>query len=424
MSQVTEAISKAQFPIKLEGLFKPSRYKVLQGGRGGAKSWGIARALLIKGAKDQMRILCAREFMTSMKDSVHKLLSDQIQALGLTGFYEITQASIRGANGTEFAFVGLKNNVANVKSYEGVDICWVEEAQTVSRLSWNVLIPTIRKEKSEIWVSFNPELETDETYQRFVANPPEDCISIKINWSDNPWFPEVLRLEKDSLKARDLEAYNQVWEGLCRKSVDGAIFGRELQQAELDGRITRVPYDATKPVHAIFDLGWADSTSIWFLQFVGMETRLIRYIEDSQKTMSHYLATMQTYGYVYDTVWLPHDAQNKTLAAAGRTIEDMVRAAGYKTQILPKVPVLDSINAARTIFPSCYFDREHAAEGINCLRHYRYEVDPETKQFSRSPLHDHYSHGADAFRYIGLMIKEPEKRKPKGQVAMVSGWMG
>jgi len=424
MSQVTEAISKAQFPIKLEGLFKPSRYKVLQGGRGGAKSWGIARALLIKGAKDKIRVLCAREFMTSMKDSVHKLLCDQIQALGLTGFYEITQNSLRGANGTEFAFVGLKNNVANVKSYEGVDICWVEEAQTVSRLSWNVLIPTIRKEKSEIWVSFNPELETDETYQRFVAQPPADCISIKINWSDNPWFPEVLRLEKDSLKARDLEAYNQVWEGLCRKSVDGAIFGRELQQAELDGRITRVPYDATKPVHAIFDLGWADSTSIWFLQFVGMETRLIRYIEDSQQTMSHYLATMQTYGYVYDTVWLPHDAQNKTLAAAGRTIEDIVRAAGYKTQILPKVPILDSINAARTIFPSCYFDREHAAEGINCLRHYRYEVDPETKQFSRTPLHDHYSHGADAFRYIGLMIKEPEKRKPKGQVAMVSGWMG
>lgn len=424
MSQVTEAISKAQFPIKLEGLFKPSRYKVLQGGRGGAKSWGIARALLIKGAKEPMRILCAREFMTSMKDSVHKLLCDQIQALGLMGFYEITQASIRGQNGTEFAFVGLKNNVANVKSYEGVDVCWVEEAQTVSRLSWNVLIPTIRKEKSEIWVSFNPELETDETYQRFVAQPPADCISIKINWSDNPWFPEVLRLEKDALKNRDLEAYNQVWEGLCRKSVDGAIFGRELQQAELDGRLTRVPYDATKPVHAIFDLGWADSTSIWFLQFVGMETRLIRYIEDSQQTMSHYLATMQTYGYVYDTIWLPHDAQNKTLAAAGRTIEDIVRAAGYKTQILPKVPVLDSINAARTIFPSCYFDREHAADGINCLRHYRYEVDPETKQFSRTPLHDHFSHGADAFRYIGLMIKEPEKRKPKAQVAMASGWMG
>jgi phage terminase large subunit len=424
MSEVQDAIARAEFPVKLEGLFKKSRYKVAYGGRGGAKSWGIARALLILGAKSPMRILCAREFMTSMRDSVHKLLCDQIEALGLLGFYEITQASIRAKNGTEFAFVGLKNNIANVKSYEGMDICWVEEAQTVSRLSWNVLIPTIRKEGSEIWISFNPELETDETYQRFVINPPNDSIQIRINWYDNPWFPDTLKLEKDALKARDEEAYNQVWEGLCRQTVDGAIFAKEMQQAEKDGRICRVPYDATKPVHAVFDLGWSDSTAIWFLQFVGMETRLIRYIEDSQKTISYYLATMQTYGYVYDTIWLPHDAENKTLAAAGRSIDDIVRAAGYKTQIMPRVPILDSINAARTIFPNCYFDREHTADGLACLRHYRYEVDPETGQFSRNPLHDHYSHGADAFRYIALMIKEPPKRKKSSQIAMASGWMG
>jgi phage terminase large subunit len=423
MSEVQDAISRAEFPVKLEGLFRKSRYKVAYGGRGGAKSWGIARALLILGAKSPLRILCAREFMTSMRDSVHKLLCDQIESLGLLGFYEITQASIRGKNGTEFSFVGLKNNIANVKSYEGVSICWVEEAQTVSRLSWNVLIPTIRAEGSEIWVSFNPELETDETYQRFVANPPEDCITMRVNWSDNPWFPETLRLEKDSLKQRDEEAYNQVWEGLCRQTVDGAIFAKEMQAAEKDGRITKVPYDATKPVHAVFDLGWSDSTAIWFLQFVGMETRLIRYIEDAQKTISYYLATMQTYGYVYDTVWLPHDAENKTLAAAGRSIDDIVRAAGYKTTILPRVPILDSINAARTIFPNCYFDREHTADGLACLRHYRYEVDPDTGQFSRNPLHDHYSHGADAFRYIGLMIKEPTTRK-KQMIATAGSWMG
>jgi phage terminase large subunit len=424
MSDVTDAIARAEFPVKLEGLFKKSRYKVLYGGRGGAKSWGIARALLIKGAKDPIRILCAREFQTSIKDSVHKLLCDQIESLGLLSFYEITQTSIRGRNGTEFSFVGLKNNVSNIKSYEGVDICWVEEAQTTSRLSWNILIPTIRKEGSEIWISFNPELETDETYQRFVAVPPADCITMKVNWSDNPWFPDTLKLEKDSLKIRDEEAYNQVWEGLCRQTVDGAIFAKEMQQAEKDGRICRVAYDATKPVHAVFDLGWSDSTAIWFLQFVGMETRLIRYIEDSQKTISYYLATMQTFGYVYDTIWLPHDAENKTLAAAGRSIDDIVRAAGYKTQIMPRVPILDSINAARTIFPNCYFDREHTADGLACLRHYRYEVDPETGQFSRNPLHDHYSHGADAFRYIALMIKEPPKRKKSSQIAMASGWMG
>jgi len=424
MSDVTDAIAKAEFPVKLEGLFKKSRYKVLYGGRGGAKSWGIARALLIKGAKDPIRILCAREFQTSIKDSVHKLLCDQIESLGLLSFYEITQTSIRGRNGTEFSFVGLKNNVSNIKSYEGVDICWVEEAQTTSRVSWNILIPTIRKEGSEIWISFNPELETDETYQRFVANPPADSITMKVNWYDNPWFPDTLKLEKDALKTRDEEAYNQVWEGLCRQTVDGAIFAKEMQQAEKDGRICRVPYDATKPVHAVFDLGWSDSTAIWFLQFVGMETRLIRYIEDSQKTISYYLATMQTYGYVYDTIWLPHDAENKTLAAAGRSIDDIVRAAGYKTQIMPRVPILDSINAARTIFPNCYFDREHTADGLACLRHYRYEVDPDTGQFSRNPLHDHYSHGADAFRYIALMIKEPPKRKKSAQIAMASNWMG
>ena len=143
--EIREAVSAVEFPQKLEILFEPKRYKVLYGGRGGAKSWGVARALLVLGVKKTTRVLCAREFQNSIGQSVHKLLSDQIIALKLESFYEITQNSIRGKNGSEFAFVGLKNNVANIKSYEGVDICWVEEAQSVSKTSWNVLIPTIRK---------------------------------------------------------------------------------------------------------------------------------------------------------------------------------------------------------------------------------------------------------------------------------------
>lgn len=421
---ISKAIKEVQFPQKLAFLFEPQRYKVCYGGRGGAKSWGIARALLILGAKSQLRILCAREFQTSIKDSVHKLLCDQIDSMGLTGFYEITDKSIRGKNGTEFFFVGLRNNVTNVKSIEGVDICWVEEAQTVSKTSWNVLIPTIRKEKSEIWVSFNPELDTDETYQRFVLHSPENCKVVKINWSDNPWFPETLRIEKDALRDRDIEAYNTVWEGLCRQTVDGAIFAREIQMAELEERITRVPYDATKPVHAVFDLGWSDATAIWFVQFIGMETRIIRYIEDSQKTISDYLAKMQTYGYVYDTLWLPHDAENKTLAAAGRSIDQIVRSAGYKTKIIPRTPIVDSINAARTLFRNCWFDRDNCYDGLQCLRHYKYDVDPETKQFSKNPLHDQYSHGADAFRMLGLVVNEPKRRVSKPSYAMPQSWMG
>lgn len=419
------AISRAEFPAKLECLFVPenSRYRILYGGRGGSKSWNVARALLVKGAKSPMRFLCAREYQTSIKDSVHKLLTDQIFALGLESFYEITQNSIRGKNGTEFAFVGLKNNIANIKSFEGVDICWVEEAQTVSKLSWNVLIPTIRKDKSEIWITFNPELETDETFQRFVVNPPANAVVQKINWSDNPWFPDVLDLERQALKNRDIEAYNTVWEGICRQTIDGAIFAKEMTLAEIEGRITKVPYDYTKPVHAIFDLGWADNTACWLMQFIGQELHFIRYFEDNQKTITYYLQEMQKFGYLYDTLWLPHDAAAKSLGT-GRSIEEIVRAAGFKVQMLDRVPIADSINAARTIFNKCYFDRENTSDGLNCLRHYQYDVDVETGAFSQRPLHNIYSHGADAFRYVGLMVNEPRKPKPRRpDYQPITSWM-
>ncbi len=423
--KIKDAISRIRFPKKFEALFQPEkvRYRIFYGGRGGAKSWCFARALLAKGVKAPMRILCAREFQTSIKDSVHKLLSDQIYALGMESFYEITQTTIRGINGTEFIFAGIKNNTNNIKSIEGIDICWVEEAQSVSANSWNVLIPTIRKQDSEIWVSFNPELPTDETWKRFVENPPESSVVVKVNWSDNPWFPETLNLERLSLKSRDLAAYNNVWEGTTRNTVDGAVFGKEMDQAELENRITNVPYDPSKPCHAIFDLGWADNTACWIIQFVGFEIRVLRYFEDNQKTIQHYLSLMQTFGYIYDTIWLPHDAAAKSLGT-GKSIEEIVRATGLKVQILDRVPIADSINAARTIFPRCYFDRKNTEEGLNCLRHYRYDVD-EHGTFSQKPLHDIYSHGADAWRYIGLMVNEPKKRQPVKQIyAPVGSWMG
>jgi phage terminase large subunit len=415
-----------QFPAKLKCLFEPekSRYRVLFGGRGAGKSHSVARALLCKGVIKPIRVLCAREFQTSIKDSVHKLLCDQVYNLNLQAHYEMTQTTIRGTNGTEFIFAGIKNNVSNLKSVEGIDICWVEEANNVTSLSWDILIPTIRKEDSEIWITFNPELPTDETYKRFVLNPPDNAVVQKVNWSDNPWFPEVLDLERQSLKNRDFEAYQNVWEGFTRSTIDGAVFAREMQRAEQDGRITNVPYDPVKPVIAVFDLGWADATAVWFVQFIGMETRLIRYYETTQTTMSEILGKMQTFGYVYDTIYLPHDARNKTLASQGRSIEDIVRGAGFNVRVLERIPIADSINAARTIFNSCYFDKNNCSAGLDCLRHYRYDVDPDTKQFSKTPVHDNYSHGADAFRYIGMAVTEKKVVKRKPMDYSVSSWMG
>ena len=425
MATIQEAKAKARFPAKLKCLFVPekARYRVLYGGRGGSKSWNIARALLLKGCEQKIRVLCAREYQTSIKDSVHKLLCDQIFALELEAHYEITERSLRGTNGTEFIFAGIKNNTNNIKSIEGIDIAWVEEASSTSSNSWNVLIPTIRKKDSEIWISFNPELPTDETWKRFVLNPPEGAVVQSINWSDNPYFPEVLDLERRSLQARDIEAYNNVWEGIPRQTVDGAIFAKEVTMAELQGRICNVPYDAMKGVHIVFDLGFNDHTAIWYVQLFPTETRLIRYEEDNQQTISYWLAKIQSYGYMIDTIWLPHDAKAHSYQT-GMTIEQIVRQTGHKTKVLDRVPVVDSINAARTIFPKCYFDRQNTEEGLQCLRHYRYEVDPETKQFSQKPLHDHYSNGADAFRYIGLMINEPRKPVKKTVPYVQSSWMG
>lgn len=213
----------AEFPSKLQPLFRPHRYKVAYGGRGGAKSWGFARALLIMGCQRPLRILCARELQISIQDSVHRLLSDQIHAMGLDGNYEIQQQTIRGTNGTEFLFAGIRNNVTKIKSMEGIDICWVEEAEKVSNDSWDVLIPTIRKDGSEIWVSFNPHEETDPTYQRFVVNPPPSAWVVKLGWEDNPWFPAELRAEKDYLYSVDPEAAAHVWGGECRNVSDAQI---------------------------------------------------------------------------------------------------------------------------------------------------------------------------------------------------------
>lgn len=403
---------RAEFPEKLQFLFEPARYKVAYGGRGGAKSWGYARALLILGAMKPIRVLCAREFQNSTADSVHALLKDQIESMGLDGFYEVQKTRIIGANGTEFGFEGLRHNISSIKSYEGVDVCWVEEARTVSKTSWDTLIPTIRKPGSEIWISFNPELEEDETYKRFVRKPPTGAVVQKVNWYDNPWFPDVLRQEAEDLKARDPDAYLTVWEGNCKVVLDGAIYANEIRAATSAGRFRSVPHTPGVPVDLFLDLGRADRTTIWFVQVVGNEFRLIDYYENRGFVFSHYLdvlrARKEELGYAYGEMWLPHDA-NHELLASERTIRQQASNAKFATRMVPNLSVAVGINAARSIFSRCYFDEDRCADGLQCLRNYRYDVDPETQQYSKNPLHDWASHGSDAFRYFAVAISEPDR---------------
>ena len=249
---------------------------------------------MIKGAQTPLRILCAREVQKSIKQSVHKLLSDQIHTLGLSYFYEILETEIRGKNGTEFSFCGLaQHTVDTIKSYEGCDICWVEEGQAVSKRSWDVLIPTIRKPGSEIWLTFNPELETDDTYQRFVVNMPDDAEMVKVNYCDNPWFPDVLERERQHCKLTDPKITRTSGRANAKPAVEGAIYYDEVQAVEVQRRICNVPYDPLMKVHVIFDLGWNDAMAISLVQRSSSEIRVIEYIEDSHKPLDYYSSLLK-----------------------------------------------------------------------------------------------------------------------------------
>lgn len=206
-----------EFPEKLGDIFLPNRYKVAWGGRGGAKSWAFARAALLLGRSKPLKILAAREYMNSLSESVYALLLEQIYMLGLDDFYTATKSEIVGKNGTRFFFAGLKTNPRSIKSVEGIDIAWVEEAENVSKESWDLLIPTVRKDGSEIWVVFNPNSKGDDTYQRFVVTPPEGAWVVNMNWRDNPWLPRALRQEMEECKRRSMADYLHIWEGLPKE---------------------------------------------------------------------------------------------------------------------------------------------------------------------------------------------------------------
>jgi phage terminase large subunit len=412
---------ESEFPAALAFLFEPHRYKIAYGGRYGVKSWSFARALLHIGIDPSLlwpgrtqgpRILCARETQKSIAESVHKLLSDQIAELHMESKYTVQQSAISAKNGAEFIFAGIRQNVTNIKSYEACDICWVEEAQTVSKNSWNVLVPTIRKEGSEIWVSFNPELETDETYQRFVVSPPTNSVTKHTTYRDNPWLSAVMIQEMADLKKRDPNAFDHVYEGQCKQAVEGAIYREEITAAEQQSRFTKVPYDSSKLVDTFWDLGYGDNTSIWFTQSFPFEFRVIDHVSGSLKGLKYYVEQLQLKPYVYGRHVLPHDGAAHELGS-GRSIEEQLRDFyPGKVSCAKKLSVVDGIAAVRAIFPKCYFDREKCADGIQSLRHYRYEQDEKLDTFKREPLHDWASHDADAFRTLAVSIREQARPKP------------
>lgn len=406
------------FPEKLGFLFKPSRYKVAYGGRGGAKSWGFARALLLLAADHPMRIVCMREVQHSIKESVFELLRQQIVDLGLQSAYEPLTAKnptdIIGVNGSKFIFSGLSNQTAeSLKSFEGFDVCWVEEAQAVTRRSWDILTPTIRKDGSEIWISLNPELDTDETWKRFVLNPPKGAVVVEINYSDNPFLPQILRDEREEFKrqvdlgVRDNDDYDNIWNGKTKAALPGSIYHKEVTAAKLNGRLCFVPYDPLLKVHTVWDLGWADFMSVLCVQRAGSDVRIIRYIEGTHRTYESYVRELNDTGYLnWGMDWIPHDGRAKN-AQTGRSPQQTLKALGRncpddESSIVENIGLENGIKSARQMFPRVSFDKDNAGLLLDRLGKYKRQINLST-HMPGNPMHDDHSNGADAFRYLSVV---------------------
>jgi phage terminase large subunit len=382
-------------------IFQPSRYKIFYGGRGSGKSWAVADYLVNVAARKPLRVVCAREFQNSIEESVHRLLSDRIAFYKLP--YTIEKYRIFNDIGSEFIFKGLsKQDAAAIKSLEGADVCWVEEAQNVSHASWQNLIPTLRKDGSEIIVTFNPDTADAPTYQRFVTNAPPNALTIKVNWNDNPWFPAVLEDERRHLKATDPAAYDNVWEGNPRTFSEGAYFREQMETAELEGRIGVYPHNPALRVWTFWDLGWADSMAVWFIQPDGSGFNAIDYWEGSNVDIVRVAREVikgRKYNYALHVI--PHDGGHGNRQTGLSDSQLLMRDAGLPVQVQPRTGNKGAdVNSLRQVLARLRFNKDTTGQGLAALKGYRQELDVKTGLWKYK--HDWTSHGVDALRAFAV----------------------
>lgn len=409
------------------------RYKVAYGGRGSAKSWSVAKALLLLGIDSTplfaiqrpLRILCTREVQESIELSVHKLLSDQIKRMNIESLYTVQAKRIFNSLGSEFYFRGLSDlTVDSIKSFEDFDIVWIEEAHTISTRSINTLDPTIRKAGSEIWMTLNPELETDPIYHKFVLNPPDNCASMLINWRDNKWFPEVLDKQRLYDKEHNQDIYEHKWEGKCLPAIEGAIYFKRIQELERQGRVLNIPYDPMLKVHIVADIG-RDAISLGLVQKLLSEIRVIEAIECSHTDWSAVSAELRTRQYNWGKFFLPHDGFAKKLESDGKSSYDILKAQGWDVVSKEETVIIgreEGIKVVLLTFHQLYFDQTKTAADtptpartpdfhatdlsgrlMEALKRYRRHINKQTGAIG-DPVHDQYSHGADLLRYLVLNI--------------------
>jgi phage terminase large subunit len=434
-------------PEAFEPMLAPSRYKGLKGGRGGGKSHHFAEKLILRCRQKKTRAACIREVQVTIRDSVRQLLVDKIQKFGLGKFFDVQQNEIRGRNGSLIVFKGMQAyNAENIKSLEDFDIAWVEEAQTLSDKSLRLLRPTIRKEGSEIWFSWNARYESDAVDEFFFgAKPPEDAIVLKVNVEDNPFATSVLLKERDEDYARDAEMARHVWGGDYEIVSEGAYYARLITKAEDEGRVGNFPHNPAMPVRTAWDIGVDDYTAIWFVQDDGIFHTAVDYYEvsglgaedivrqimpellpDLQERAEQRLLLERKDPFRYAVHYLPHDVAVREWGAGARTRAHTLNGLGVKP-IDPGVRSgpEDRINATRAILPMFRFNRTpRVMLGMNRLRRYARKKNEQLGMYM-GPEHGPHSHGADAFgeyavnrgRHL-LEAQAPKIIPPRGSVIL------
>lgn len=398
-----------------EPLLKPARYKGAFGGRGSGKSQAFADLLIIEAlSKPGFRALCCREVQKSLKESAKRLIESKIEGYGLGQLFDVQVDGIKTPGGGLIAFAGLQDHTSeSIKSYEGFDVAWVEEAQTVSHRSLNLLRPTIRKPGSEIWLSWNPRFDTDAVDQMLRGKEvPTGAVVVRANWNDNPWFPAELEQERLDCLRQQPEQYDHIWEGGYATVAEGAYFARHIAEAKEQKRIGPIAKDPLLSLRAYWDIGVRDATAIWIMQQRGEELRFIDHYEAVGQDLATHLEWLRSAGYGNAECVLPHDGAKQDAVTAIR-YEDHIRSAGFSVRTVPnqgKGAAMKRIDAARRLFGQMWFDEDRCAAGLKALGWYHEKKNEGG--YGVGPEHDWSSHSADAFGLAAIDYEPPRASKP------------
>jgi phage terminase large subunit len=417
-------VAQVEMPAKLAPVFTgQADVRGSYGGRGSGKTRSFAKMTAVrayawsKGGRNGT-ILCGRQYMNSLADSSMEEIKTAITETDwLAPHFDIGEKYIRTADGrVSYAFSGLDRNIDSIKSKSRILLGWVDEAEPVTEEAWQKLIPTLREEDSELWVTWNPESKRSSTHKRFRESDDPRYKIAELNWRDNPWFPAKLERDRQRDLAERPDSYNHIWEGDFVTVYQGAYFAAHLTAARAEGRVGLVAADPLMQKRAFFDIGFADNTAIWVVQFIGTELRFVDYYEASGQPLAVHLDWLRSNGHANAEIVLPHDGSHAN-AVTGTRYQDHVRQAGFEVRVIPnqgRGAAMRRIEAARRLFPSCRFNEARTAHGVEALGAY-HERQDEKRGLGLGPEHDWSSHGADAFGMACLtfeMLREQVREVP------------